>query len=151
MWWACRVQPRHSAEDVPEWHVDLGHHIDRIVLPRYEEGASVKEMCQELNEAIKRSREIGRGSARLTRPNYMQIDTIGLEPPTDAPAEDAVTGDDEVVVVERQAAGHPSDWVTGSIQEKQDLGYSSGQAKEGDGGGSSPGRNLGKNSPLRPL
>ena len=77
-WLACRAQARTSVEDVPEWHVDLGDHVDRVVLPNFSKGISVKEMGDELNEAIRKSREIGRGSARSTRPNYMRNDVLGL-------------------------------------------------------------------------
>ena len=82
-WWACRAQARTSVEDVPEWHVDLGDHVDRVVLPNFSAGISVKAMGQELNEAIRESKKIGRGSARSTRLNYMRIDALGVEPPTE--------------------------------------------------------------------
>ena len=98
-WWACRAQPRLSVEDIPEWHIDLGDHVDRNVLPNFVEGASVKEMGQELNDAIRRSREIGRGSARSTRPTYMRNAELGLEHPTETNAEDATAEDVEVTVV----------------------------------------------------
>ena len=64
----------------------LGDHVDRVVLPNFSEGASVKEMAQELNEAIRESRKIGQGSARSIRPTYMWNAELGLEPPTETNA-----------------------------------------------------------------
>ena len=56
----------------------------------------MKEMGQELNEAIRRSRKVGRGSARSARPNYMWIPTLGLEPPAETAGEDKEAEDVEV-------------------------------------------------------
>ena len=56
----------------------------------------MKEMGQELNEALRRSREGGRGSARSTRPNYLRIPALDLEPPVETAGEDADVEDVEV-------------------------------------------------------
>ncbi len=62
-WWACKAQPRPSAEDSPEWHVGLGNHMDRIVMPNFSGCKNDVEWMMRMNAALARAREVGRGSA----------------------------------------------------------------------------------------
>ena len=54
--------------------MDLGDHVDRIVLPNFVAGSTVKEKERTLNETLRRSREIERGSARSTKPSYLKTE-----------------------------------------------------------------------------
>ena len=117
----------------------------------------MKEMSLELNEAIRRSRGVGRGSARSTRPNYMRIPALGLEPPTETAGEDAAAEDVEVSIapgfsaadLESAEASKPGQ-MTGNINEAGVVTKVAESAPEepvlphkepvnGEGGGGSPG------------
>ncbi len=54
-WWACKAQPRTSVEDIPEWHVGLGDHVDRIVYPNFLGRRSETEWRMRLNVALAKS------------------------------------------------------------------------------------------------
>ncbi|MCP3679864.1 MAG: hypothetical protein GY782_06155, partial [Gammaproteobacteria bacterium] len=84
-WWKCRALPRTSVEDVPEYNIDYGEHVDRIILPKFEKEMTLLERGQCLNAAVKKSKEVGRPSSKNSEANYLQYKGIGLYPPEDDP------------------------------------------------------------------
>jgi hypothetical protein len=72
-WWACKAQPRTSADDDPEWHVGLGPHVDRIVFPNFSGCKSDVDWQMRMNAALARSKEVGRGSSRSQKPVQMSL------------------------------------------------------------------------------
>ena len=100
----------------------------------------MKGMGDELNEAIRKSREIGQGSARSTRPNYLRIEALGVEPPTETTSEEANVEDVEVTIEPGFNVADP--------QGQQGLFQSPTPAEVGDGGDSNLGLNLSETSTL---